>query len=225
MTFDSLFSTVAVAALALMLTGCDEYRTQPGQDFESTPRAGKSSPDADKKFVVDLAFDDAMVKLDSAARNVDADFLREQWKLVDLSANLDMSVASSNRLAVTTRLAELVQKYVPELEHEALAYLLELSKSRFPSHREFSARAMRESSGEEAVSALFARAVDSDRIVSSAALESLRWKVESAGMSDATDTATSDAQLIERNISALCADARLPRQNVDLCAAVTQPRR
>lgn len=216
---------VVLAAAVLAVSGCGDQEA-PGQDSASGRGHTQSDAphDLGETSVLEMSFGDAINRLNVASEVGDWRFLRDQWLLIEPGANLDASTASRNRLALSVRLAELVQVHVPEREGEARRYLMELSVSRFPFQREAAARAMRESTGREAVEALFARAVDGDAVVSAAALDSLRWKYESATMSAADAESVADAQLIERNIGRLCVDTRLPNANLERCREVTQAR-
>lgn len=215
----------APPVLLLLLLGCsDGQALHQVAEADAEPLAQAERADSVGDSILGLPFDEAFARLDAADQLADKTFFREQWTLIDPSANLESSTASKNRLAVSVRLAELVQVHVPDLRDEVRSYLLGLSASRYPFHREAAARAFREASGRLVVDALFARAIDSDQLVSSAALESLRWKFEAAAMSGASATTVEDAQLIARNIGKLCADNRLPRGNYELCRDVVKPR-
>ena len=216
---------VSVVTAVIFLSACDA----PPPPAEGAVPDAVASIDEERArrgdaYVVDLSFEDATRQLDDACNVGDTNYLRDQWQRVRPGDNLGTSVRDGNRLVITAALARCVQKWVPDQETDALEWLLDLSRSNIPAHREAAAFAMRESMGRQAVAALFSAAIDADQRVSRFALESLRWKLESAGMSDARDGAATDAELIARNVGKLCADSRLPRQNVDACAAVTLPR-
>jgi hypothetical protein len=216
---------IATATTVLLISACGERGAPDAGSERKAATIVSAGPSArGDAFILNMDFNEALNRLDTAAERKDAQFFRDQWSQVETRENRGMDMASKSRLALTARLAELVQVHAPGIADDARSYLIELSTSKFASHREAAARAMRESEGRDAVEALFARSIDTDSYVSLAALEALRWKYESAAMHGASAASVEDARLISQNLGRLCSDPRLPDENLRPCKEITQSR-